>query len=289
MPSLQKAIKFATNSEFRLAQMRAYAWPIVRALYPKIECIGISGPEGKTTLLFANDKYITRDFIKFGCNPTAPLNAALLVLRALSMRLDGVFFELGANVGSESIEALNCGFSRAVLVEPEPRNASLLRSNIAINGYSDRATVVEVGVSNIAGSASMAISEDNRGDHKIAAVAGARQTTIELKTADQILIEAGFKPSDVSLVWIDTQGYDGFALAGAGSLIDDRVPFVMEFDPDAMKEAGCLDLALETISNRFSSIYDLSSEFPLRKPSSEISTISAALLKTGNYVDLLLV
>jgi FkbM family methyltransferase len=289
VPSLEKLVKFATDSGFRASQLRAYAWPVVRKIYPQIECIGISGADGKTTLLFADDKFITRDFIKFGHNPSAPLNAALSILKSRGARLNGVFFELGANVGSESIEALNSGFSRALLVEPEPRNAALLRSNIVLNGFADRAIVAQVGASNEPGTATMTLSADNRGDHKIAAATGENQTAIELKTADQILADAGVPPANVSLVWIDTQGYDGFALAGAQSLISARVPFVMEFDPDAMRAVGCLDLAIETVGEKFSEMFNLAETNAGAKPAKEVAELSRSLLGTGKYVDLLLI
>lgn len=101
--------------------------------------------------------------------------------------------------------------------------------------------------------------------------------------------EAGERPEDVSLVWVDTQGYEGFVLAGAQKLMDAHVPFIIEFTPDSMRAVGCYDLAIDAISGRFQGFYDLSAKHLEMKHPSEIKAVSQRLSGTGGYVDLLLV
>ena len=290
MSKLTKAALFARSRDFRAAKFRQWAWPIFRNLYPNIDCVGVRGNDGQTTLLFSDDKFITMDFIKFGANVGAPMNSALSVLRSLQAPLNGCFFEIGANIGTETIGALALGpFGRAIVIEPEPRNVSLLRANLALRGLSDRTKIFQVGAAHKAGTANLTLSIDNRGDHRISNDASFVTTTIDLKTADEILEEAGERPEDVSLVWVDTQGYEGFVLAGAQKLMDAHVPFIIEFTPDSMRAVGCYDLAIDAISGRFQGFYDLSAKHPEMKHPSEINAVSQRLSGTGGYVDLLLV
>jgi FkbM family methyltransferase len=79
-----------------------------------------------------------------------------------------VFLELGANIGTHTVYAMQSGhFARAVVFEPEPHNARLLTMNIDINALADRVIVVEKAAGAAPGRAVMHLHPRNKGAHAI--------------------------------------------------------------------------------------------------------------------------
>lgn len=83
-------------------------------------------------------------------------------------RSGGVFVDVGANIGTQTLYALLFGgFERAVCFEPVPENAWLLRLNTFLNGLSDRVTVIEAAAGSEKGVASLSFNSYNRGAHSL--------------------------------------------------------------------------------------------------------------------------
>ena len=51
------------------------------------------------------------------------------------------------------------------------------------------------------------------------------------------------------LIWMDTQGFEGYVLKGANNLLKFRMPMVLEFWPYGLKRSGCYDLLFECLVN----------------------------------------
>jgi hypothetical protein len=96
---------------------------------------------------------------------------------------------------------------------------------------------------------------------------------------------------DECLLFIDTQGFEGYVLSGAKNLIQKSVPIVMEFWPYGLNRAEGLDLLYETLSeSSYTSMWDLSN--PVVKIKFSIENLKKIELKyglNGSYTDLLLV
>jgi FkbM family methyltransferase len=224
------------------------------------------------------------------------LSAVDLVAKA-GCPLGGRFVDAGAHLGSSTVYALKSGhFSEAICCEPEPRNLRLLRANLALNEIDDRVTVYPVALSDHAGTFDLELSPDNnRGDHRLVssrspihppeAMSESRRTRISVhaSTLDEILDRSSVAPGSVSLVWLDTQGHEGFVLAGASRVIQARVPFVIEFWPYGMKRAGCLDSLLTLIGTQFRTYYDLAEGIDASARSA--STIGDIVARIGNTLD----
>src|SRR6185437_6005093 len=69
--------------------------------------------------------------------------------------------------------------------------------------------------------------------------------------------EAGLAPSDVGLVWMDVGGYEEEVLSGAASLLEARVPLVVEI---RARTAPAVESAL---ADRYSRAVDLRAEAQL--------------------------
>ncbi|MEQ1943902.1 FkbM family methyltransferase [Mesorhizobium sp. VNQ89] len=142
------------------------------------------------------------------------------------------FIDVGANIGTQTVYALKLGpFTRAVCFEPEPWNAQLLRANMAFNGISDRVTVIEAAAGAQKGSAILSKDKFNFGAHSMAHYYGSGdKIEIPVVTVEDSLRELNIRTSDLGLVWIDVEGFEGDVLRGWPSLTG--TPLCIEYTPN---------------------------------------------------------
>jgi len=141
-----------------------------------------------------------------------------------------VFVDVGANIGTQTVYALMFGgFEKAICIEPSPKNAALLRVNLAINGLSCRATVVEAAAGARQGRAELSLSAHNGGGHSMAYHRGSETIEVDVVTVDETLASLGVAPDTVGLGWVDVEGYEAEVLAGWRSLAG--TPIMVECQP----------------------------------------------------------
>jgi len=163
----------------------------------------------------------------------------------------GLVLDIGANIGMTTTALLTHGwYGRAVCFEPSPENLRLLRMNVAQNALGERVTVVPTALAAAPGAATMELSEVNAGDNRVRAAdapAGApgayredaRPTiTVPVDTLDHALAKTGVDARDVSLIWMDIQGFEAECLAGARATLAAGMPVIMEFWPYGLARAG---------------------------------------------------
>lgn len=194
--------------------------------------------------------------------------------------------DVGANVGTTSVAALGTfGFDRAICFEPLPRNRELLGLNLAYNGLEERSTVIEVALSDRAGTAVFEIAPKNPSDGRVrvegTADAGALGeegwTTVEVPTAtlDSFVDGGEVDPDSVGLLWIDAQGHEGQIVAGAKSLMAKPVPLVIEFWPYGLRRSGGLEELVNAISSTYSRLLDLGKDPPeAPRPAADITLLA---------------
>lgn len=231
---------------------RALKWRIHKRLHKLV--IADAGLE--TFIVRASDLEIGEKLFIRGDYEFDKFRAACDLIRAERERDDPrLLIDIGANCGPVCIPALNRGmFERAVAIEPEPRNAALLRANVALNGLSDRIDVHQVACGDKDGQTlQMELSPTNHGDHRVRMTSddgrfgeGGRATiAIRSETLDSLCPGAGGD----SLIWIDTQGFEGFVLAGASRILSERPAIVAEYWPYAMRRAGSLDAFMNAVAH----------------------------------------
>lgn len=210
---------------------------------------------------------------------------AIDVLRGAGKRTDGaVFVELGANIGTETVYALQAGFGRAVAFEPEPGNAKLLARNLALNGVADRAQVVRKAAGAEPGKATLHLHPRNKGNHTIGRPASRDEMVaieIDVVPAGAALAALGVAAADVGLVWVDTEGFEPQAIAGLGELLDRSVPIVLEYSPDRYADAD-RDALLRTLDAHYTSMLVLGREGAVAGSVGEIGAL------TRGHTDVLL-
>jgi FkbM family methyltransferase len=157
------------------------------------------------------------------------------LVRAGRMPKDAVFVDAGANIGTQTAYAMRMGsFARAVAFEPEPRNAELLRMNMAANGLQEKVAVVAKALGAAEGQATLHLHPRNKGAHAIGAppsLDGTEQVTVPLTRLDSALATLGIAPSQIGMIWIDVEGAEFDVLRGIGDLVG-QVPLAIEYSPD---------------------------------------------------------
>lgn len=178
---------------------------------------------------------------------TAHLRAAGL----LPEKGRGTVLDIGANMGVTSVGLLyHNEFERAVAVEPDPRNFSLLKSNMERNGFAERSICLQLALSDKNGKLQFELSDTNFGDHRVR-VAGESKTADLYQEAGRSLIEVDTKPLDdviltippsfrdsLTLIWMDVQGFEGFVFRGGEKIFKTNIPVATEIWPYGIRRAG---------------------------------------------------
>ena len=166
---------------------------------------------------------------------------------------DVAMLDVGANIGVISIGLIGAGeIHCAVAIEPEPVNFGFLETNVRQNGLSDRILCLQMAVGETRSTVTLELCPENPGDHRIRATApltaatrdneSARQTIeVPLAALDEILQMPEVRRSasaSPGLLWIDVQGYEGYAFKGARSLLSAGLPTVSEIWPYGILRAG---------------------------------------------------
>lgn len=158
-----------------------------------------------------------------------------------------VFLDVGANIGYFSVLAASLvGGSGAVFAfEPDPDNFRLLSANAELNGFGDRITAVEAGLSDTEGEGNLFLSEDNLGDHQIYSADESRASVpIALYQGARYLSE---RLQSVDLLKVDTQGSEFQVMAGLMPLLrklKNPPRIIIELTPHALRDAGSSGRAL---------------------------------------------
>jgi FkbM family methyltransferase len=165
---------------------------------------------------------------------------------------DICMMDIGSNIGLISTGLLLANeIQRSVAIEPEPNNFRFLTKNVEQNGLSERMRCLQVAVGEKEGTVTMELSGCDPGDHRVRATSTAEapelqgessRPTIQVRalTLRQVLELPDireFAPRP-SLLWVDIQGFEGYAFNGGKELLSSGIPTVSEIMPYAILRAG---------------------------------------------------
>jgi len=164
----------------------------------------------------------------------------------------GTVLDIGANNGVISIGMIFKGeLDKAIAIEPEPRNFSSLMHNVEQNHFEDVISCLNYAVSTSKATLQFELCESNFGDHRIRKTSSDTKLVelnnesnrqvinVEADTLDNLLegVDERFS-KDISVVWIDVQGYEGHVFSGGKTLFSSGVPVVSEIWPYGIQRAG---------------------------------------------------
>jgi FkbM family methyltransferase len=217
--------------------------------------VTVSTRQGIFTLSFA-DEVISKALYCSGECDLELISGAMEFLRSIQRcppRGEGTLVDVGANNGVISIGALHTGeLARAIAIEPDPFNFSLLRQNVDQNGLSSRVICLPYAASDQKGELVFELSRTNYGDHRVRknpekGSTGAeryleserRVITVPADRLDDLLstLPEPFTKTIV-VIWVDVQGHEGYVFRGAKSILARGIPVVSEIWPYGIARSG---------------------------------------------------
>lgn len=161
------------------------------------------------------------------------------------------FVDIGANIGNVGIHAvLKYSFKKCIAFEPDPSNYKLLQANIILNGVEKLFEKHNIALSNSSNDfLEFELSDDNYGDHRVKISNSNGKYNESQRTIIKVISDCldNFSDdftSDTTLIWMDTQGFEGYVLSGADSVLNKNIPIVMEIWPYGLKRSSSFDLLL---------------------------------------------
>ena len=200
--------------------------------------------------------------------------------------------DIGANIGWFSVigSRLVGSTGHVWAVEPEPCNVGILRRNLRRNGCSN-VEVLPIAAGATAARASLFLSSDNQGDHRLSTVPSeSASILVPVRPLDEVI---GNRRIDI--VKLDTQGSEVAALRGMAGICGNnpRIRFITEFWPYGLAQCGTsteeLLLALNWRDNFFwlispdGAIKQIESEDVLKLSKTSLSP------STGAHADLIVI
>jgi len=188
-----------------------------------------------------------------------------LAFRVLKKSNINLIYDIGANIGTIGIYAVHQGLAKECLAfEPEPNNFKLLRANVLINSLEEKIKCFNYALSDRADETlDFELDTINHGEHRV------RKNWSEgkynelsrevIKVSTKTLNNYFDKKKSInSLIFMDTQGFEGYVLSGASLFIDNSILIISEFWPYGLKRSGCFEKFLLSLDNaKYESIIDL--------------------------------
>lgn len=194
----------------------------------------------------------------------------------------GVAVDVGANIGYYSL-ILSKIVKKVISFEPGPQNLNVLRKNIASNKIKN-IEVVGKAVSDKKDNLKLGLSADNFGDHQVAVFDKSRSVV----DIESISLDSYLSSEKVSILKIDTQGWEPNVISGAKRIIKRDKPTVfMEFWPAGYLRSG-LDYVkmMDFLEKVYGRVYLIDDQLSLVYPVSIDSLLKRCKTDKG-YVDLL--
>ncbi|AYM13053.1 FkbM family methyltransferase [Agrobacterium tumefaciens] len=255
---------------------------------------------------YTADKVIGHSIRNAGGFEEQAINGAIQIAESSGVPVKrNVFVDVGANIGTHSIFAVNSGFKKAICVEADRNNYRLLRANQILHDVDAICINHLVAASDAEGEIEIQISPFNFGDHRVGhkneaqSVHGEEAWEIQVihtKPLDDIIRSSGVDFGDLGLVWIDTQGHEGQVLSGAHGILQADAPIVTEFWPYGLERSGGFRRFKELASKRTTIIDIRASQetgVPVKLTANELDAMYASMLSSESrgsspHTDLLL-
>lgn len=209
-------------------------------------------------------------------------------------RRPALLIDIGANIGTICIPAVKRGlFERAIAIEPEPLNYSLLKTNVELNRLGALITThnIALGEKNDE-TLSFRLAKLNLGNHRVDygdAAPDQETTNVPSQSLDRISEGLDLRSA---LLWMDTQGFEGHVLAGAVRTLECKPPLVTKFWPGGLSRSGGMDRFKHALQKAgYTSFCDLNKPGESLRPFSmeALEVLAAQHAADDGQTDLLLV
>ncbi len=200
----------------------------------------------------------------------------------------GTIVDVGANIGVTSLGMIHNGLvEKAIAIEPDPHNFSLLKHNVGQNGLRDSFICLPLAISDAKGTVILERCNTNYGMHRVKPGSagdissewsqGTGRPLIRVKS-DSLDHVVGRLPQsfteEIALIWIDVEGFEGYVFEGSPRVFSRGIPIVAEINPAAMRQAGMSqEQFCDIASGRWSTYWTTFKDKFIRRPISDLAVV----------------
>jgi FkbM family methyltransferase len=148
----------------------------------------------------------------------------------------GTYMDIGANIGLTTIPLARKARIHCLAFEPEPKNFECLKWNVARNAEGASIELHHLALFASRGTMSMALADENIGDHRLTREGVAGRRTIQIPTVP--LDDFLDRVAGPLAIKVDTQGAEPFIIAGGEKAFARAGLIAMEFCPYLMRQLG---------------------------------------------------
>lgn len=170
----------------------------------------------------------------------------------------GIFLDIGANIGTTSVYVAKSykDTLKVISFEPDPYNYKFLRINVILNDC-ENIVIENIGLSNRSEKKDMIVFFENRGRNRMLSPASGPlsqgDSTIEVQAIclDKYILNHDIEKDSIRYIWIDTEGYEPYVVAGMSDLLSNRkIPLFIEFTNNIMND-DMFELLYKTICKTY--------------------------------------
>ena len=172
----------------------------------------------------------------------------------------GVFFDIGANIGTTSIyvnKIVNPGL-RVIGIEAGAENYNLFRVNCIINN-AENIRPEHMGFGNRNEHLTYHYVPENPGGSTIRGTGEIEgEEDVYVMTMDDYCSENNISNEDIDYIWMDTEGFEAQIIEGAQSVLSGRsIPLIQEFNPSDYRHRGLFDDYCSLMSQLYTGFIDV--------------------------------
>lgn len=156
-----------------------------------------------------------------------------------SLNKDGVYVDVGANIGLHAVYAAGLVGSKGKVYAIEPNNQvyNILKTNMDINGFFDRAVLYNIAISNANENSKLYIYNGHAGGSGLGKEVKYKTDYIEQKVSTSTL-DLVLEGQKVDVLKIDVEGFEANVIGGALSVLASNpdITIIMEWHPKEMED-----------------------------------------------------
>ncbi len=172
-----------------------------------------------------------------------------------SRKRTGIFFDIGANIGTTSIyvkKKINSDL-KVIGIEAGKHNYDLFRINCIINRCDD-ITAEHFGLGEYEQDGYFAYNKENSGGSTITFSDNGSNELVRVISLQNYCQNKNISPNDIDYIWIDTEGFEASIIEGAREVLQEvKIPILHEYNPKIYRNYGQLERYFSTISELYNS------------------------------------
>ena len=170
---------------------------------------------------------------------------------------EGIFFDIGANIGTTCIYAKKVLASNMKYIgfEAGMENYKLFKCNCILNEVED-IVVEKLALGEKKCKGRYLYSAENPGGSGVS-FSDSNVSDIDVVSLDEYIKKNNINEGSVACIWLDTEGCEAEIIIGAKNLLDNRLPMMQEFNPDEYERRNKAKEYYEIIEKIYSHFIDV--------------------------------